>query len=254
MNKPHPALRRRKRQSAFTLIELLVVIAIIAILAALLLPALSKAKEKAVRVKCMSNLKQLNLALHIYANDNNEKLPAAPSAGGTWSWDVSWDMGSLLESSGCVWKMLYCPASGYTEEQNYIEWTLATNSYRNIGFPMALRGGNGIDATNQIASLSETTVVNPLTGAVMPALPPSSRVLCADATISTGNNELNRSANKYTDIQGSTKVPPHRTYHMRGALPQGGNLGMMDGHVEWGRFDSMRVRTVTGYGGPSFWW
>jgi len=66
---------KRDERSAFTLIELLVVIAIIGILAAMLLPALAKAKDKAVRSQCQNSVKQIALAMHMYINDSREYLP-----------------------------------------------------------------------------------------------------------------------------------------------------------------------------------
>ncbi len=119
------------RRLGFTLIELLVVIAIIGILAAMLLPALARAKDSAKRVQCLSNLRQLALVYHLYNDDNNNRLPTTDMLGRS-NYRVLTDPFSLpscFESYCPTNRVWLCPAGRKTTTTNGVNyaWSRAQN-------------------------------------------------------------------------------------------------------------------------------
>jgi prepilin-type N-terminal cleavage/methylation domain-containing protein/prepilin-type processing-associated H-X9-DG protein len=240
--------RRQPRHlldTGFTLPELLVTIGIIALLIGILLPALSKAKARALNLRCLSNLRSIGQNLQIYANQFQGRLPQHPS-GDTWLWDVPYvtrdAMAGLTGETpaggvpGRGRDVLYCPFFIDHDEDEL--WNFAPSS---PGGPSAVIG---------YVSLIQRMPPSPLAGATLierefvnnyrpnvvtknaPRKPAEIELVC-DAVISQGD---------VFAAQGGWKgihVTPH--LDKRGQ-PHGGNSLYLDGHAAFVPFTAMQVR------------
>jgi len=162
-------------------------------------------------------------------------------------------LGDFVESTGSKWTVMYYPKTApfFTEDNNRQLYNFAPGSFRVTGYANTFSGAS-ISSTNRNSTLLPAQIQISPGVFVTPA--PAERVFLADATLSQiGQNvTAQKSSYNYTSIAGGY-LKPHLSPHLNGRLPAGGNLAMLDGHVEWRDFDQMLSR-VENFSSPAFWW
>lgn len=238
------------KKSAFTLIELLVVIAVIAILAALLLPALNRAKEKGRRIVCQHNLRQLGSALNLYAEEHNQYptcfrwLPAGRGAADPKGSAVSiWNaliLPYLANKSGVFNCPSFPPFFRWTTDPSSLGSLYPTNIEGNRPFCYAINA-NGVSIANW--GLVKATPLNADTVTRRPSeiRMPSDMIAIGDEMIRTthtgsGNWVKLTGWGVFHGVYLQSALDSSRQVRVGTVHSQGANMVFLDGHLEWNRW------------------